>query len=42
MIHSFGGDPLTAWKLMSILREQFAKYLCLSRTWHLVRRHYLH
>lgn len=25
MIHSFGGDALTAWKLMSILREQFDK-----------------
>jgi len=25
MIHSFGGDALAAWKLMSILREQFEK-----------------
>jgi hypothetical protein len=23
LIHSTGGDPLTAWKLMSVLREQF-------------------
>lgn len=25
MIHSFGGDALAAWKLMSLIRERFEK-----------------
>jgi hypothetical protein len=38
LINSTGGDPLRAWKLMSLLRERFKMYLFWFPMWHSAQR----